>query len=60
MNRQEAIYAAGWLEGATLALWHFVGEDLSDESVALMETHAHKLADYIMKLKEPDTSEAEE
>ena len=47
MTESQAAYTAGWLEGATIALWPLVGERLSAEAVAEMEAKAHALAEHV-------------
>lgn len=47
MTDAQAAYAAGWLEGATLALWPLVGERLAAEAVAEMEAKSHALAEHV-------------
>ena len=56
-RRARLAYDAGWIEGATLALWQFTGETLSGEAVAEMEERAKRIAEEVVTEGDGDGDE---
>lgn len=56
MTRDEAIYSAGYIEGACLLLWVMVDDKISDEAVADLEGKARGIAEYLMGKSETEGS----
>lgn len=49
MTRDEAIYSAGYIEGACLLLWTMVDDDkISAEAVSDLEEKARGIAEHLM------------
>lgn len=48
MTREEAIYSAGYIEGACLLLWTMADDKISAEAVADLEDKAHGIAEHLM------------
>lgn len=47
MTRDEAIHAAGYIEGACLLLWNLPEGIMAAEAVAQLEEMAHGLYEYV-------------
>lgn len=56
MTREEAIYSAGYIEGACLLLWTMDDEKISAEAVADLEAKAHGIAEYLLEKSETEDS----
>lgn len=48
MTREEAIYSAGYIEGACLLLWMMPDDKISADAVAALEQMAHGIGEYLM------------
>lgn len=56
MTREEAIYSAGYIEGACLLLWIMDDEKISAEAVADLEAKARGIAEHLMGKSETEDS----
>ena len=56
MTREEAIYSAGYIEGACLLLWMMDDEKISAEAVADLEEKARGIAEHLMGKSETEGS----
>ena len=48
MTREEAIYSAGYIEGACLLLWAMDDDKISAEAVADLKKKARGIGEYLM------------
>ena len=56
MTREEAIYSAGYIEGACLLLWTMDDEKISAEAVAYLEEKARGIAEHLMGIPKAEES----
>ena len=56
MTREEAIYSAGYIEGACLLLWTMDDEKISAEAVGDIKMKARGIAEHLMGTPEAEES----
>ena len=56
MTREEAIYSAGYIEGACLLLWTMDDEKIAAEAIADPEEKARGIAEHLMETPEAKES----